>query len=357
MSLRWKPGRPAPRILMVLIVALCTACGPTSNLFSPADHVEECYRSLPPAPVATGVFVEPDDGRDPVLDEIRAAGCGIDVSMYLLSDDETIGELIAASARGVRVRVMLEEHPFGGGGGQDDVQSVLKDGGVEVKWSGSDIRFSHAKYMVVDRQITLILNQNLTNASFETNREFGSITTERHAVTHSQRIFDADWSGEPVDAIDGPLIVSPTSSRARYLALINGATVGIDFYAEVIRDPQIIAALSSAEARGVDVRLIVNEGLDEEQQAAAVEMYAGGVEIRLASGLYIHAKLMLIDGRVAIVGSQNFTATSLDQNRELAMVLENPALVSRCSDIFGRDWIQAVPGAPADRWSIASRDE
>ncbi len=56
---------------------------------------------------------------------------------------------------------------------------------------------------------------------------------------------------------------------------------------------------------------------------------------------------MVIDGKRAIVGSQNFTATSLDQNRELAIVLDNPLLVSRCLDVFQRDWSRAAPGAPA----------
>jgi phosphatidylserine/phosphatidylglycerophosphate/cardiolipin synthase-like enzyme len=299
-------------------------------------------------PATTGVFVEPDDGRGPILDEMQAASCSIDVSVYLLTDDAVIDELVGAAARGIRVRVMLEEHPFGGGGGQYEVESTLRDGGVEVKWSGSDIRFSHAKYVVVDRQIALILNQNLTNASFEGNREFGSVTTEPDAVLQAQKIFDADWEGSQIDEIDGPLIVSPTSSRSQFLALIDGATERIDLYAEVIRDPEIIDALGSAERRGVNVRLIVNEALDEDQQDTAAQLFGIGVEIRLASGLYIHAKAMVIDGDRVVVGSQNFTATSLDHNRELAIVLENPLLVSRCADVFERDWIRASPGAPVE---------
>ena len=338
-------AHPVRLVIVASLTLALGACGPASRILSPASDIQECVSALVAAPMASGVFVEPDDGREPILEEIQAARCSVDVSVYLLTDKAVIGELIAASARSVRVRVLLEEHPFGGGGGQYDVESELEEGGVDVKWSGSEVRFSHAKYVVVDRQIALILNQNLTNASFEGNREFGSVTTDPAAAMHAQEIFDADWEGKPVEEIDGPLMVSPTTSRRHYLALIGEAEAGIDFYAEVIRDPQIIAALGSAEARGVDVRLILNDALDEDDQDISAQLHAVGVEIRLASGLYIHAKAMVVDAQIVIVGSQNFTATSLDQNRELAIVLDDPLLVSRCMDVFERDWIRSSPAA------------
>jgi phosphatidylserine/phosphatidylglycerophosphate/cardiolipin synthase-like enzyme len=52
---------------------------------------------------------------------------------------------------------------------------------------------------------------------------------------------------------------------------------------------------------------------------------------------------------MAVVGSQNFTATSLDDNRELAILLRDPLLVERCVSVFERDWVRAEPaGAVAD---------
>jgi phosphatidylserine/phosphatidylglycerophosphate/cardiolipin synthase-like enzyme len=63
-------------------------------------------------------------------------------------------------------------------------------------------------------------------------------------------------------------------------------------------------------------------------------------------GLYIHAKTMIVDGSAALIGSQNYTSTSLDKNRELGMIVEQPALVSRCLAIYERDWLRAVPAVP-----------
>lgn len=329
------------------MVAAVTGCAPSAFSPNQGQLVEDCLQALLEAPVATGVLVQPDDGREPVLEEFTSAGCTIDVSIYLLSDDEIIAALEAAADRGVRVRVMLEEHPFGGGGSHNEDAEEIADGGAEVRWSGSTIRFSHAKFALVDEQVALILNQNLTTASFTGNREFGVVTSDRAIVDATQEIFERDWAHETPPDIMSPLIMSPTNSRSRYLELIGDADRSIDFYAEVIRDAEIISALGDAERRGVAVRMIIDEAVDEDDQDVAAQLYDQGVDIRLAEHVYIHAKLMVIDRETAIVGSQNFTATSLDDNRELAVELTDPNGLARCLAVYERDWNRSVPGVPA----------
>ena len=334
-------------LLALLILVLSTGCSRLGQTSIQAADPAPCLGTLDvPGPVS-GLFVEPDDGHDPVIDEFSAAACTIDVSIYILSDDVVIDSLTTAAARGVRVRVTLEEFPFGGGGGQVEVKEHLERQGIEVRWSASDIRFSHAKYAVIDRQVALIMNQNLTASAFTSNREFGVTTTGPASVAQAQEIFDRDWRHDPLNDPAGPLLASPTNSRDRLLDLINGASQTIDFYAEVIRDDEIVAALGAAESRGVEVRLIVDASMDEGTQEVAAVLHDWGGEIRLAETLYIHAKLMVIDGDQAVVGSQNFTPTSLDDNRELAIIATDPLILERCAAIFERDWQRASPGAPA----------
>ncbi|CAN5820690.1 hypothetical protein BH24CHL3_BH24CHL3_03940 [soil metagenome] len=341
------PDLRLTRLASVLLVFLVlVSCSSSSSISLSPSTFDDCLATLSQPGSVTGLFVEPDDGHPPVIREIDSASCTVDVSIYILSDDVTIEALGNAVDRGIRVRVMLEEHPFGGGGGQIEVRERLELLGIEVRWSASDIRFSHAKYIVIDRQTALFMNQNLTASAFTSNREFGVTTTDRASVAQAQTVFDRDWDHDPLDDPDGPLIVSPTNSRARYLELIGGAERSIDFYAEVIRDVEIVDAIEDAAARGVQVRLIVDASFDEVTQEFAIQLYNSGAEIRLAETLYIHAKLMVIDGDLAIVGSQNFTSTSLDDNRELAIAIEDPTLLARCLVIFERDWVRSIPGAP-----------
>ena len=91
----------------------------------------------------TGVFIEPGDGRGPLLDEIRAARRSIDLEAYIVTDDVILQALEDAQRRGVDVRVILEEHPFGGGGGQEEIFARLERAGIAVRWGNPVFRFSH----------------------------------------------------------------------------------------------------------------------------------------------------------------------------------------------------------------------
>jgi phosphatidylserine/phosphatidylglycerophosphate/cardiolipin synthase-like enzyme len=70
---------------------------------------------------------------------------------------------------------------------------------------------------------------------------------------------------------------------------------------------------------------------------------AAGVEIRLASSLYIHAKAIIADGERAFVGSQNLSATSLDQNRELGIIVDDPINLARLTRTFEIDFRAGSP--------------
>ncbi|MGH2558848.1 MAG: phospholipase D-like domain-containing protein [Thermomicrobiales bacterium] len=288
---------------------------------------------------SVALFVEPEDGREPVLAEIRSATRTIDLEVYILTDDEIIAALEGAAARGVRVRVMIEQHPFGGGGDEPAVVARLQDAGIEVQWGPREFSFVHIKTMTVDNRTALIMNLNLSGNAFRANRDFGVITTEPAHVAQAAGIFDADWSGgEPPD---GPLIVSPINSRSELLALIDSAQRSLDVYAEVVRDLEIVDALQGAVERGVTVRLIMSTETFE-SDPIRLELAAAGVEVRLVDNPYIHAKMLLADGQRAFVGSQNLTQTSLDENRELGLILTDPINIRRIQQIFDADFAIGV---------------
>lgn len=339
------PGnRRIAKLVTIIIVASFLLSGCTPWWSGGATTSETCFTLLgdPPAPI-TGVFVQPDDGYAPVLDEIHAARCTIDLNVYMLTDDEVFDALFAAEERGVEVRVILEQHPFGMFGDQQEAFDRLTTAGIAVRWEPAGLQFSHAKYMVVDGRTALIMNQNLTGAAFNSNREFGVITTRLEEVAHAQALFHADWTESSTGTIDGPLLVSPDNARARLLDFIASAQTSIDVYAEIIRDDEILAALRASVGRGVRVRLIMNASLDEEDIAAVNELSDAGVDVRLMERLYIHSKTMVVDGEQALVGSINYSETSLDNNREVAMIVDEAPLLTRINAVFERDWVRAVP--------------
>lgn len=336
------PRRHATLLVVLGAFLILAGCSPLDP-FTPQTTYVSCAPLTAPPPELVGLTVQPDDGVDSIIREIDAAACTIDLSVYLLSEPAIIAGLARAAERGVAVRVMLEEHPFGGGGKQQETRDQLEDFGIEVRWSGSQLRFSHAKYMVIDSQVAIIMNQNLTPSAFTGNRDFAVITTFPEEVLQAQTVFDRDWDHEDINDPPGPLILSPSNSRERMLAIIDHAESSIQFYAEIIRDPEIAAAFERALERGVSIQLIVDHSIDDQMRALLAGLVAQGMEVKTSTALYIHAKLMIVDSDFVVVGSQNPTATSLDQNREVSMVTDDPYVVERSTTIFARDWLRGAP--------------
>jgi phosphatidylserine/phosphatidylglycerophosphate/cardiolipin synthase-like enzyme len=72
--------------------------------------------------------------------------------------------------------------------------------------------------------------------------------------------------------------------------------------------------------------------------------------------LYIHAKAVVADGTSLFLGSQNFSESSLDYNRELGIITSDPALVGAVSQTVGADFTGATPfQAPVTTTTIASQ--
>ena len=318
-----------------LLVRLAPPTGPAPSLAAMATVVG----TADPGGI-TGIFIEPGDGRRPILDEIEAATQSIDLEIYIVSDDEILEALEAAQARGVAVRVLLEEHPYGGGGGQQGIFDRLANAGIDVRWSNPAFRFSHIKMMVIDASLVIIMNQNLTASSFTGNRELGVITTSPDAVQAASAIFEADWN-QQAEPSPGPLVVSPTNARESLQSLIDSAEKSVDVYAEVLRDPELLHALEAAAQRGVNVRVVISPSASFDAERASLA--EAGVQVRLLRSLYVHAKMVLVDGEQAFVGSQNISSTSLDQNRELGIIVSDPVSLARLSRVFDIDFAAATP--------------
>lgn len=147
--------------------------------------------------------------------------------------------------------------------------------------------------------------------------------------------------------------------RGRMLDLINGARDSLLVYNEELSDPQVIAALGAAAQRlgAGKVKLIMtwNAGsktqkswpsiwkawntLDDSGVSIMLSEYAGPYATNDAE-LYVHAKVIVADEMYAYVGSTNFTAPSMDWNRELGVRLTN----REAAGGIDRGWIQSVRG-------------
>lgn len=314
------------------------------------EYVEDRRSSAAVGPEDVPVerfWVQPEAGVEPVLAELRSARERLDVVVYLLTNREVVEEIVAAHGRGVRVRVMVEENPFGGGAGNDAALERLDDAGVEWQYGHPSFRYTHEKAIVVDGRRALAMNANLTKSAFERNREYIALLTAPEEVREIQALFDADWDRVSYRPRAASLVVSPDNSRAKLLGLIGSARESLDIEAEVMSDREIRRALLDAHDRGVRVRVVMSTPEPEETTYEGLtELTGGGVGVRLVDSPYIHAKSILADGRRAYVGSINFTATSMDQNRELGILTTDRKALRGLAAAFASDWAEGEPFEP-----------
>ena len=239
------------------------------------------------------------------------------------------------------MRVMLEPAPNGGGSPQD-VLAGLKLAGAKVNTASPDFSLTHEKGMVVDGSTAYIMTCNFTYSALNgTNREYGVIDSVAADVREVVDIFNADWSRKPAHLTDTNLVVSPTNSRDDLTTLINSAKHSLVMEEEEMYDTQVEQAIINAAKLGVHVQVILPtpyDSSDTSLDAPIALLTSGGVQVRRDPQLYMHAKMIVVDGIRAFVGSENISSSSLDGNRELGILLTNTAIIASLQRYFETDW-------------------
>ncbi len=292
-----------------------------------------------PVPSPVTVFVEPEAGTQPVVSALRQAQSSILMKMYLMTEREVIAALKDAVARGVSVRVMLEKDPYGYGD-NEAVFADLQAAGVQVKWANPTFRLTHEKSIVVDGQVALVMTLNQTHSAFTRNREFGVITSDPADVAEIAAVFEADWERRAPVLSNPRLVWSPDNSRERILALLDGATESLDLEQLEMQDEEVEEHLIAAAKRGVRVRVLTSPDV-EANEPGLERLREGGAEVRYLKKPFVHAKVIVADGRRALVGSINISTASLDFNRELGIIFEDPDALDTLEITFEQDWAAA----------------
>ncbi|MEB3198251.1 MAG: phosphatidylserine/phosphatidylglycerophosphate/cardiolipin synthase family protein [Candidatus Sericytochromatia bacterium] len=335
----------------ILLYALCLlGCGRSGGAgaaYAPRIPVRPVAAKMH-APGHISILKQPEAGTAPIVSAIDGAAHSVWLQIYMLTDAEVIEALRRAAARGIDVRVLLEESPYNPGNpggalsGNKAVAANLQESGVEVAWTNPSFTLTHAKTMLVDGETAYVLTYNLTRAATETNREFAVINRSQSDVAELRRIFIADWNRQSYLPTDPDLVVSPTNARWRILGLMNQAQRELLVGVEVISDPEVVATLIEKRRAGVDVRVLVG-GVKKvpANLPAARTLIANGVPTRSQSKPYLHAKYIVADGQTAYVGSINFSTNSLDLNRELGMMLDDSGAIATLREVWQQDWLQA----------------
>ncbi len=298
------------------------------------------YEPAHPTSIATSntqsnlsLYVQPQAGRNPIVDVINNAQKEVLVEIYLLSDRSVINAILSAKERSVAVKIIIECHPFGGGNINSKTKKELEEKKIETKCASDRFALTHEKMVLVDNETVFILSQNLTTTSFDKNREYDILDKNKEDIAEIRKIFFADWENKTFTPTLTNIIESPNNARAGLTDFISSAQREIDIEMEVISDSAIINLLIE-KAKSIKVNLL----LPTTKQIAANKKEIEGVSVKTISTPYMHAKMILVDGKRAYVGSINLTAASIDENRELGIILSQSDLIENIAGTFESDW-------------------
>ncbi|HLK27687.1 MAG TPA: phospholipase D-like domain-containing protein [Puia sp.] len=291
------------------------------------------------------LIVLPDDTGKEIIDAINSAEKSLLIKMFLFSDPDLVNAVIAAKKRGLEVRVMLNPARRNGEEENEDTRKLLEEVGIEVRDSNPDFVITHEKSMVVDKKIAFVKSLNWETKNLTETRDYAIITTRKHEVEEIILCFEADWERNHFDPGEHAyLIWCSNNGRTRIARFIDEAKHSLFIQNERFQDLVIIERIVRAASRGVKVHVMARppHTLKMEKLVEGVGglriMEDVGIKIHKLRHLKLHGKMLLADGCRAIIGSINLSPGSFDHRRELAIEVNDDAVIERLKKIAHFDW-------------------
>jgi phosphatidylserine/phosphatidylglycerophosphate/cardiolipin synthase-like enzyme len=272
------------------------------------------------------LVIEPQDRRDEVLAVIRSAKRRLILSIFRCNDFKVLDGIGEAVRRGVTVEALLTGRAKGGKRKLQELYGILENLGVRVRTYADPVVKYHAKYVVADEGPALVASLNFTKKCFTRTLDFMVVTYDPAVVSGLTRLFECDWESPAAvfpEDLTRRLIVGPERARAQLTELLQQARRSIHVIDAKLGDPAMIDLLAARKADGVAVTVLGEAEIQEPEP---------------------HGKLILIDERVAVLGSLALSALSLDFRREVALVVRERRAVSRLEAMF-----QSIARAAGDR--------
>lgn len=113
---------------------------------------------------------------------------------------------------------------------------------------------------------------------------------------------------------------------------------------------QLQKALIAAGQRDVEVQIILERSdyqseLNATNESTFVYLDAMGLEVRFDPvSVTTHAKLVVIDGRMAFVGSSNWSRSAFEDNNEMNVKIEDRNVVGMMESYFHKLWSMSSSG-------------
>ena len=351
-------------------------------------------------------FVGPDYSNETLTHFLRSATESIYVEIYQFTSPGILGLIheIYNDNPSMDIRVMISERVVSLGDYNTYTMWNLTQLGIPVRWTSDTFTFSHQKFVIIDNDTTIVQAGNWARPSFplnewepgssggfieknyEGNREFNIAMTDEVVTQYYRDVFDYDWSigSDYNEGVDGtgtildwgalnkayyPRVfdyagefsgqmnvtpfVSPDTSLEAMLWVINSAQATLDIQIPYVSNSsdvvdEVLDAIVAAKHRGVTVRIIMEDGRNDNEDVA-LAFAEENIPVIWMDGRFfsaIHNKAFIADGRIILLSSINWSEESISENREAGVVIEHDGVAGWYQEVFDYDWGIADYDAP-----------
>lgn len=323
-----------------------------------------------------------------VLEALRNAKHHIHIEYYIYEDDE-IGRaieqiLIEKAKAGVEVRFIYDD--FGSASIRKTLAKRLRENGVKafpfykiklIKLASRLNYRNHRKIIVIDGRISFVgginISEKYSNA-YKGNKLFWRDThlkLQGDATAILQHIFIGDWNYCSDEKLTISEVYFPkpeldsTQSKSVQIVSSGPDSDRPNIYYAIIKTIQsakkeiflttpyfipgetIIDAMKMAALSGVEVKLLVPGISDSFMVNSAAKSYytellKAGVQIYLYQKGFVHAKTLVADRCLAMVGTANLDYRSFDLNFEVNAIVYDKELAEELAFNFEKDLQDSV---------------
>jgi cardiolipin synthase len=356
------------------------------------DAFERAARILGGLPFTRGnrleLLIDGEETFDNIFETIRSAKKHLCVNFFIVKSD-TLGirfqqALIERARAGVRVFFLFDE--FGSYKLPRRYLRELKAAGVECHsfgvnrfwWSRLQLNFrNHRKIVVADGEVALIGGLNVGDEYLGRDARFGGwrdthLAMRGPVVQAVQLVFLEDWFWasnsmpeldwetrlEETDQIAAVIPTGPADPADSWQLVVAEAAntsrqrlwIASPYF---VPDEGVLTALQAAAIRGVDVRILIPERADHllvwlSAFSYFEESIPYGVRIFRYQRGFLHQKVMLVDHRLATVGSANLDNRSFRLNFEITGFSPDPAFVDAVARMLEADFESSVEARVED---------
>lgn len=324
------------------------------------------------------VYTEGRSKLRDLLADLERATQHIHMEYYIIEDDE-VGRavsdvLIRKASRGVIVRLIYDD--VGCWRVSKHFFDTMRRGGVEVR-PFLEVRFpsftgrvnyrNHRKIVVIDGCVGYVGGMNLAHRYVE-GLPWGTwrdthLRLEGRAVHGLQTAFLLDWyfvdrtlitdrvyfphlpnrAGALVQVVTGEPIGPWKELMQGFVSILSSAREYVYLQTPYFLPTEpVLAAMQTAALSGVDVRLMLPERDDTRLVYYASCSYLkdvlqAGVKVYLYRPGFLHSKLMVVDDKLATVGTANIDFRSFEHNFEVNAFIYDATEAIRLRHVFLAD--------------------